>query len=747
MDVKDSCWLDITEEFHKSVAQLNLGELMKNEQFTLLEAMSAIELMDPKMDSGMIFNKIKRPLLTFEQSIRSGAIKINNLEYDELIGIIDDTYSCLTVWFEGHPLAQTIMTNLYLHDTERIEDKCLRVFSQAMLKIVDFIDRLVMTIYCVEEEDFLVNGGKFNLASQLNEHKILSSLEDLCQHYEKLIANSQQRSTMQNNPSSQLAQQRANNIEDRDLNQASTNGCTEGEPNDPVKTKQLAAILTRLRFTQNFYAFLLNISKNLLKEPNVSGPNYTALVQKAIKTVQSTAINCDQLLEKCLKYLDTWKESIELGIKPVPPSDEQEVPSEIYPTIMGFDPLINYKILPPAYPRCTYIKTRPAALNHLKDLIVKLRECIVVSKDFYRKSFNRSLESIEQFSKYFEPKSCVISRSFMLILYLPARLSDMLRDELTLSLSEYCEPIIPLIKKDSHKSQTIDEFLNESVLIFFQVITLYGHNAARQHEKIPELINSFKNLQYSAFLVNDVLKNNFVYSWTTYYFAKLCIKYVLAGLELELFSPHEYPYVFWYLYDILYRNEKSELEYAKQLLYECQLASDQASQPGKPGQGGAKTKGAIQKKTKKKTQINTSFHDRSLLLNDALRFLTGGMFLLTYGLKRQGKIKTPSLEFTSEEICFDHRFGTITGAPVFPAYKFNLDRLEKLESVYTEAYECFSEARKLFEKYGAGQEGCLTVCKSNMVVARLLSSNSNSFADREVEFCFDRHPSFPTVKL
>lgn len=748
MDTKDNCWVDITEEFRYSVAQLDLGELMKNDQFTLLEAMSAIELMDPKMDSFMIFKKANRSILTFEQSIRSGAIKINNLELDELIGIMDDTYSCLTVWFEGHSLAQTIMTNLYLHDTEKIEDRCLRVFSQAILKIVDFIDRLVMTVYCIEEEDFVVNGGKFNLASQLNEHKILSSLDDLCRHYEKLIAEAITKPT-NNNLSNHTTRQIVSDSDKAKPNHPTNNNAGTKINDDLLKSKRLTAILTRLRFTQNFYAFLLKISKNLLKEPNMSGPNYSALVGKAIKLVQSTAIDCDQSLEKCLKYLNSWKESIDMGIKPNASQDDEPYSScdGDYPTIMGFEPLLSYKILTPAYPRCQYIRKRPATLDYLRDLIIKLRECIVISKDFYRKSYIKSLESIEQFSKYFEPKSCVISRSFMLLLYLPARSSDMLRDELTSSLTEYCEPIIPLIKKDPIKSQTLDEFLNESILIFGQVITLYGHNEERQHEKIPELINSFKNLQYSAFLVNDVIKNNLVYSWTTYYFANLCIKYVLAGLELELFSPHEYPYVFWYLYDILYRNEKSELEYARQLLFETQLASDQVESPSKPGQGsGGKSKG-LQKKPRKKAPINTEFHDKSLLLNEALRFLTGGMFLLTFGLKRQGKIKSPSLEFTTEEVCFDHRFGLITVTPVFSAYKFNLDRLEKLDSVYTEAFECFSEARKVFEKYDLGQEDCLTVCKSNMVVARLLSSNSNSFEGREVEFCFKRHPSFPTVKL
>ncbi len=37
--------------------------------FGLFEAMSAIEMMDPKMDAGMMCNQVKRKVLNFEQSV------------------------------------------------------------------------------------------------------------------------------------------------------------------------------------------------------------------------------------------------------------------------------------------------------------------------------------------------------------------------------------------------------------------------------------------------------------------------------------------------------------------------------------------------------------------------------------------------------------------------------------------------------------------------------------------------------
>lgn len=44
--------------------------------FGLFEAMSAIEMMDPKMDAGMIGNQVNRKVLNFEQAIKVGHISV-----------------------------------------------------------------------------------------------------------------------------------------------------------------------------------------------------------------------------------------------------------------------------------------------------------------------------------------------------------------------------------------------------------------------------------------------------------------------------------------------------------------------------------------------------------------------------------------------------------------------------------------------------------------------------------------------
>jgi hypothetical protein len=46
-----------------------LGELLHDELFGLFEAMSAIEMMDPKMDAGMLCNRGSKTALNFDQAV------------------------------------------------------------------------------------------------------------------------------------------------------------------------------------------------------------------------------------------------------------------------------------------------------------------------------------------------------------------------------------------------------------------------------------------------------------------------------------------------------------------------------------------------------------------------------------------------------------------------------------------------------------------------------------------------------
>lgn len=147
-------WVNITSDFREAVQDLELGELLHDVHFGLYDAMSAIEMMDPKMDAGMLCNRGTKKAKSFEESVEDGSLKLDNLTNAELIGIIDNTLACIVSWLEGHSLAQTVFINLYLHKPYLIEDRTLKAFSIATYKLLEIIKDYIIKAIVYEEEDF-----------------------------------------------------------------------------------------------------------------------------------------------------------------------------------------------------------------------------------------------------------------------------------------------------------------------------------------------------------------------------------------------------------------------------------------------------------------------------------------------------------------------------------------------------------------------------------------------------------------
>lgn len=90
------------------------------------------------------------------------------------------------------------------------------------------------------------------------------------------------------------------------------------------------------------------------------------------------------------------------------------------------------------------------------------------------------------------------------------------------------------------------------------LIEIFGFNRARQRDKIARLLDNFASLQDEAERVDTFLhkqlngestsvgtcRTNFG-TWVLYHCLKAMSIFLLSGLELELYSVHEYLYVFW----------------------------------------------------------------------------------------------------------------------------------------------------------------------------------------------------------
>ncbi|WKY12831.1 hypothetical protein Q1695_003993 [Nippostrongylus brasiliensis] len=100
--------IDITERFFDDCSRLSLGEVVRYDSFSLGEAMSAVELMDEKMDIGM--KKVTRKM-GLDESLARGL-------YESTLGeqliTYDATLCAFVTWLEGSCIGQTEDFNPHL---------------------------------------------------------------------------------------------------------------------------------------------------------------------------------------------------------------------------------------------------------------------------------------------------------------------------------------------------------------------------------------------------------------------------------------------------------------------------------------------------------------------------------------------------------------------------------------------------------------------------------------------------------
>ncbi|ELT98724.1 hypothetical protein CAPTEDRAFT_112621 [Capitella teleta] len=698
-------WVDITTEFMEKSSELKLGELLHDPEFGLFEAMSAIEMMDPKMDAGMLCNQAKKKFLNLKHGIETGFVKIKDLSYPELLGIIDDTYACLVTWLEGHSLAQTVFTNLYLHDPHLIEERSLRAFCISMLKIVDIIRDRINKASVFEEEDFQSLTYGFALATEITDSRASGMLKE---------------------------------VEDDLLRTIKNTRTKQNEDSDPVKEKEhvyATALHSRIKFTKLLFSALIALSKE--KCQGIGDAN--------------------QSLKQMLELLQGMKETWSLGVQ----NEDQDGRTRDYPTILGFEPLINQRLLPPTFPRYTKIKSREETMWYLNGLINRLKAVCTVTQV---SGLHQTMEFFDEFSK---PSPCVLSRSILQLLYVPTNRrilgTHSMVDVLKEAIRGFIVPpaLMPrsAIANNAPAKEYVDAFLAHCVRPVFNLLQTVGHNRARQRGKWAHLLEELGTLQDEADKVDAYLHSVLVKmepgkqhlacfgTWVLYHTLQVMLNFTLSGFELELYAVHEYHYVYWYLFEFLYNWLISTLSRAGTLLWEQETA-EQCHQKTKSGKKG--------KKNKRRTRP----HSRELTLAQAAQSMCGAYHKAVTGLMLSGKLQQPQFEYDSEEVRYNHRFAPfgclVTPPPVqYPQFKEMTDLSLynpplQPEDLYSTAAKCFQQARIHYEGLTNPNNEVqilIKVCKTNFVVMKLLIGGHRKESKDPPEFDFSSHKIFPIIKI
>eukprot|EP00041_Stephanoeca_diplocostata_P010520 m.167050 g.167050 ORF g.167050 m.167050 type:complete len:724 (+) comp18182_c0_seq1:186-2357(+) len=170
-------WTDCTEMLKATTTELATGELCQVSTFSLYDAISALELMDPKMDSGMVnTTQTKKVQIKSHTQALDAGLQVSGFSNSELVHVMDKILSLVASWLHGHTLAQTVFTCLYLHDPTIVQDDILKPYCIGALKVVDIIRELVQRADVYEEEDFQASAQGFYLCEKV---PVLASIAEL----------------------------------------------------------------------------------------------------------------------------------------------------------------------------------------------------------------------------------------------------------------------------------------------------------------------------------------------------------------------------------------------------------------------------------------------------------------------------------------------------------------------------------------------------------------------------------------
>lgn len=846
-------WVDITEEFRDASKELKLGELVHDELFGLYDAMAAIELMDPKMDAGMLCNKSKK-VLPFEELVARGRLKVDGFTPAELIGILDETFSCLVTWLDGHSLAQTVFTNLYLHNPALVADRSLRAFALVTLKLVETIKEFVHQAAVYEDEDFQPKTYNFSLAGGVTVPKVLTAIKA-------------------------AEEELARRLKKED----------DGEEDN----KEQQALLVRLSFTRHFFLFMNCFRKQVGggrdRESNQQHPNHhhhhhhnsSSPTQSSPQSLKDFLATARQHLATCETLLKQWALTTELGVQPstTTATEEPKTTEEQnnnnnnsnssstttdYPTILGFEPLINQRLLPPSFPRYTQIRGRAETVAYLGGFLSRLRRLLTIADGggggeqgigsgrkgnaqvhFSGARLTAQLRFLDDFSKL--TPSCVVSRSMLQLFFLaypssssssssssaascsfsPITSGPLLLGLLPLvtAIKESCRAFIrppvlccrlpspeeeqqqqhqeplELPGVDAQTREIVEGFFARALIPFKSVLQTYGNNRARQREKLALVLKDFGTLIEESVTLDRYLGVRlqhpgpfvFLQYWVFYHKLTLMSQYLLSGFELELYSRHEYAYIFHEL-EKIWNNVAMLLSQAEQISLQSEAFTKNAALNASSSTGNNSSSKANRKNKSSKNssrhhhqqnQQPTSpevVHDREILYYKGISHLAAAYHHLCVAFTLDGRISRPTAGLNTERIRYQHRFEPVVqfeGAGGLLSYDRYLDRLREVKEgveevadkdeleglakvtarLYLQATDQLLKARTHFEALvsrdvgGGGGDGvlleevqsCIKVAKTNTVVINLLRSGHNTRA--KPEFAFTESSHFPIIKF
>ncbi|KAI9433909.1 Mak10 subunit, NatC N-terminal acetyltransferase-domain-containing protein [Lactarius indigo] len=164
-------FVDVSDTLLNAAQDMELGDVILTEDFTLYDAMSALEIGDPRMDSGLILD---------DEAERLVFSPLTPLLPEEVCYVLDRAIACEMEWHAGYTLPQTIYTCLYQDPARPLElvTAVIRAAIMGFLKCCDLVWRELSKGKLHDTEDWHSEKFDVSLMEGTPVGTVLSQLED-----------------------------------------------------------------------------------------------------------------------------------------------------------------------------------------------------------------------------------------------------------------------------------------------------------------------------------------------------------------------------------------------------------------------------------------------------------------------------------------------------------------------------------------------------------------------------------------
>ncbi|MBA0553832.1 hypothetical protein Golob_012978 [Gossypium lobatum] len=690
-------WADASPLLQAACAGLRDGELIHGENFNLFAAMSALEIMDPKMDSGIVCT-----YYSIDEAIENGAAPIP-ISLDSTID---------AAWHKGHSLAQTVFSCIYLLRLDRTAPHALlHSYCRIIRATCKAVVSVVSDARTHEEEDLFTMTYGLPLNGD-GDDKCLSILNAVEETISRQLRACKATSSKRRLP--------------EDLEPLQSN------PN--LEEGLCKALLCRLRFRKHFFHVL-----SCMKRPQGRG------LESARKHIASCLTELESILKSADFLRSCFDESCEGDI------DDKTTASGFEP--IGFDAMLNSRLSAPTPPRAIKILSWKKAVEYFVKLLHDLDVICSYSLDPHLESL---LRFVVQFQK---SQPDLVARSHLQILNHVNIVEQLLLVQDGKLYGR--DPFFAVINKaaalpeatKNHDIQKNESFLQLGMLVM-NLLKILCTNAAWQRRKLGKFLqdwrviyvqlelafrNEYGEVSSSSNDENSCMKIfQHILLWVEEQTYWIAFRFLILGFELELYSTGEYCMVYWYLYAVLIKlTEKTHLMMA--------VSHDTAKRKGK------------KKKDSPKDLARESRIPSAVLFLQCYICLAEGLTMMLAALRNEIPVFHSPSPFNTEHEKFVQHFELLQRACIpdhvsYPSYKesttharfstlamYNYfkdaQRIAKeVKSSFSNDPERLAELRKLEQ-----------VAEHNSVAQNVICRLGALDPSLKVSFEFSHHPFFATV--